>query len=180
MQKITRNSLLQSVIILLGIFTGAFFSNLANGKHHEADNTAPLEHEGIDHGYIEIDNDATIPKIEKLEISQDALSGWNLYIQTSGFKFTPKDVGKIHKPGEGHAHLIINGKKAARLYGNWVHIPELKKEENHIEVTLNANSHAIMTMNDIPISKTILLKDFLILENKKSFSSFVGCGTGGF
>ena len=103
-------------------------------------------------GLIDIRDDSIIPKIENLKIIKDPVSGWNLHFDTKNFRFTPENVSTKHIPGEGHAHLIINGDKAARIYSNWFHIPDLVYEIIELEVTLNANSHAVMSLHETPIS----------------------------
>ena len=53
---------------------------------------------------------------------------------------------------------LINGKKVARLYSHWYHIPEQVHEINEIVITLNANSHASLTLKGRSISAQ--LKNF--------------------
>lgn len=154
--------LLQTIIITAGVFAGAYLSNLSYRNHDHLHNADLNKHRCIPHPFIEVGNDSIIPGIEKLKIFKDPVSGWNLFVQTKEFQFRPENVSKKHIQGEGHAHLMINGIKIARLYSNWFHIPELKDKENLIEVTLNANSHAIMTINDIPICKKINPHNFII------------------
>lgn len=57
-----------------------------------------------------------------------------------------------HKPGEGHAHVYVNGAKIGRLYGPWLHLPNLPKGEVTVEVTLNANDHRPLAVNGAPIT----------------------------
>ena len=152
-------TILQIVIVVAGVFLGAHFSKLSYNLHDTFEHSELNSHPSMDHGVIDITNDSIIPQIEKLEMVKDPMSGWNLYIQTNNFKFTPENVNKQHKSGEGHAHLYINGNKITRLYDNWFHIPELQKEENQIKITLNANSHETMVFNNKPIAKNIILRN---------------------
>ncbi len=155
MIKIRPQNILQAFILVTGVLVGAYFSNLSNNIHEKYDHTDFSRHANMDHGIIDITYDSIIPQIEKLVVFKDPLTGWNLHVQTKNFRFTPENENKKHIPGEGHAHLKINGNKIARLYGNWFHISELEKNENEIEVTLNANSHAAMMINNTPIAKKI-------------------------
>ena len=131
---------------------GEFFFPKKATSLHEKSHTGLASHTVMDHGYIDVGIDSIIPKLEKAEVFQDPISGWNLYIETEDFKFTPENVSSKHVPGSGHAHLMINGNKVARIYSNWFHIPQLEYHIKELEITLNSNSHAIMSVNEKPIS----------------------------
>jgi|GEM_PF-2690409 len=90
---------------------------------------------------IDVSGEEAIPDLE-IAMTEDAVSGWNLQISTTDFRFTPYNVGGDHVPGEGHAHIYINGEKRARIYGPWFHVDPLPKGRHDIEVTLNSNTHA--------------------------------------
>ena len=80
------------------------------------------------------------------------MEGWNLHFETKHFRFTPENINSPHIPGEGHAHLMINGEKVARIYSNWFHLPVQKDEISEVEITLNSNTHALMIRNGKPIA----------------------------
>lgn len=153
------HKVLQIGIITVGVLLGAYFSNLSYSLHEKDTHTELSSHSNMTHGIIDVTNDSIIPQIVKLEILKDSVAGWNLYIQINNFKFTPENVNKEHRQGEGHAHLFINGNKIARLYTNRFYISELLKDKNQIEVTVNANSHAVMMVNNRLISKKIMLSN---------------------
>lgn len=150
---------LQIITIVTGVFLGAYFSSISNAQHHEFDNSGLTPHSSMEHGVIDITNDSVHPEIKKLTVIKDPMSGWNLLLETENFRFTPQNASNSHIPGEGHAHLYINGKKVARLYSNWFHIPNFKEDKNEIKVTLNANSHAVFMLNNSSVSKTIYQKN---------------------
>ncbi len=75
------------------------------------------------------------------------MSGWNLQILPTRFAFAPERVNQAHVPGEGHAHVYVDGKKYARVYGAWVHLEPLGPGSHQIRVTLNANDHREFTLN---------------------------------
>lgn len=81
------------------------------------------------------------PTVE-LNIAEDASSGWNLHVVTENFEFAPERLDEVNSQ-EGHAHLFLNGKKMARLYGPWFHLPasEVPVGEQELTVVLNANDH---------------------------------------
>lgn len=76
-----------------------------------------------------------------IALHADTVGGWNLELITEHFRFSADRAGLSHRPGEGHAHLYVNGEKIARLYGNWYHLAALPDGPVEIEVTLNANDH---------------------------------------
>ena len=95
----------------------------------------------IDHsGQVVVSDTTAVPEVS-FRVEKDSLSGWNLQLNTSNFEFTPKNFGKEHVQGEGHAHLYIDGEKRARLYSSWYHIPNLLPGQHTLRVTLNGNSH---------------------------------------
>ncbi len=102
-------------------------------------------------GKIEVGSFAGNPPELGIAIHKDPVSGWNLELIAENFEFDPQAAGKQPMPGRGHAHLLINGKKKARIYSNWFHISALPEGKNQIEVTLNANNHATMTVDGIPV-----------------------------
>ena len=76
-----------------------------------------------------------------LSVKKDAMSGWNVQVMAKNFRFAPENASGAHKSGEGHAHLYVNGKKIARMYGPWFHIGKLPAGSAKIRVTLNTNDH---------------------------------------
>lgn len=141
--------LIQFITITLGISIGVYFS-FKSSQQHTLDHLE--NHSTLNHGFIDISSDSIIPVLEKVEITKDPVSGWNLHLVTKHFHFTPENINSEHIPGEGHAHLMINGEKVARVYSSWFHFPQQKNVITKLEVTLNANSHAILAYNNKPIA----------------------------
>ncbi len=94
-----------------------------------------------------------------VQLKKDPDEGWNLHVMTTGFTFSPANVGRPHVPGEGHAHVHVNGRKIARLYGPWMHIGTLPEGEVEILITLNANDHRLLSVNGVTIEARVLLGD---------------------
>lgn len=86
-----------------------------------------------------INEGASVPTV-KIHSKKDLMGGYNLHFQTTNFKFTPENAGDKDKPNEGHAHLYVDGKKVARVYGEWFHL-DLPKGNHEVKVSLNTNSH---------------------------------------
>ena len=54
-----------------------------------------------------------------LNVHPDSVSGFNVQIVPMAFTFAPEKVNTTHVPGEGHAHLYVDGVKLRRVYGPW-------------------------------------------------------------
>ena len=89
-----------------------------------------------------------------VEATLDAVSGVNLKITTTGFTFAPESASGEHVPGEGHAHVYVDGVKDNRVYGNYYHLSGLDPGERSIRITLNANSHEQYAKGDHPVKAT--------------------------
>lgn len=92
------------------------------------------------HGTVDLSNSSTIPQVD-LVVHKDPVAGSNLEVITQNFRFAPERAGSEHIAGEGHAHLYVDGRKVARLYGRWFHLADLAPGTHTVRVTLNANSH---------------------------------------
>ena len=95
-----------------------------------------------------------------LEIYEDNMDGYNLFIKLENFILTPMDVGKKNKSNSGHIHLYVNDIKIGRVYSNWFHIPGryFNLKENIIRITLNSNLHDSFAINGNPIELEIKVK----------------------
>lgn len=90
-----------------------------------------------------------------IDVTPDPVSGWNVNLKTSNFAFAPSRAGADHVPGEGHAHIYVNGEKIARIYGDWFHIDTLPAGPVEIEVTLTSNDHRALMVGETPLSATV-------------------------
>jgi hypothetical protein len=105
------------------------------------------------HTELEIPLGQPVPTLN-LTVSPDGKKGWNLQLKTTNFRFAPENVNKANTFGEGHAHLMVNGKKLTRLYSNWYYLESLPVGENKITVSLNSNAHEDFTVKGKEISAT--------------------------
>lgn len=111
-------------------------------------------HTGHDHGKIlSLPAGPTAPTLD-FELLKDAVGGWNLHIKTTHFDFSPETVNAANEAGRGHAHIYVNGKKLARVYGSWFHIAKLPDGPYKLNVTLNANDHGTLAVAGKPLSVT--------------------------
>ena len=142
-----------------------FLRVTAKGDHEESDDHGEEAHEEEGHedeGHAddshEDAHDAQIAAEDPISVSislePDALTGANLTLVTEGFTFTAEGVNKPHVPGEGLAHVYVNGVKVGRLYGPSMHLDKMKAGTNEVRVTLNANTHEEYTWNGQPVAAT--------------------------
>jgi hypothetical protein len=124
--------------------------------HPHGDSHEHQSHEGHHHGTMEIPMGQPVPTVA-LVIHPDAVRGWNLEIQTTYFRFAPEQVNQANQPNVGHGHLYINGERMARVYGNWLHLPQLPAGLTEITVSLNANGHEAFTYQGQPIQATVVV-----------------------
>lgn len=127
----------------------------ADPAHHgPAAKTMVMTH---DHSKtLNVADPARAPGLD-LSVTSDPHGGWNLHLKTSNFRFAPENASKAHVPGEGHAHIYVNGSKLARVYGPWFHIGSLPKGTNAVKVTLNSNDHRALAVGGRIIEKTVTI-----------------------
>lgn len=90
-----------------------------------------------------------------VRVVKDPMSGWNLHVQTTNFRWAPESASTAHVAGEGHAHVYVNGDKIARIYAEWYHIDQLPVGEVVIEVALNSNDHSALAVGDKPLRASV-------------------------
>ncbi|MEO1394776.1 MAG: hypothetical protein AAFV90_17865 [Cyanobacteria bacterium J06634_5] len=135
----------------------------AGGAKEEQGEHATHEHNGVNTNHdvfhsksIEVPAGTPVPAMT-VRLEADAVRGWNLYVGTANFTWTPSDVNGESSATEGHAHLYINDKSIQRIYGTWTHLPDLPKGQNDVRVTLNANGHETLTTQGKPIEETVTI-----------------------
>jgi uncharacterized Zn-binding protein involved in type VI secretion len=154
-------------LLIIGLFFGSGFGFLIaasngitlDGHNHDHNVAAKAT---MDHGHnhdkiIDLPEGADAPTIEVV-MHKDAVSGWNLQIVTTNFSFTPKNVNRENTPGEGHAHVYVNGEKLARLYSPWMHIGKLPAGQVTVSASLNANDHSIISVGNKPLSAETVIQ----------------------
>ncbi|MEM7753215.1 MAG: hypothetical protein AAF230_07360 [Pseudomonadota bacterium] len=145
-------------LILIGfVFGGGLGFVLASGEGGMQHAGPAMDHSAHQHVHgealmIEPGDDA--PKLA-LDMTPDPVAGWNLNLQTENFVFAAERAGAAHVPGEGHAHIYVNGIKVARAYGNWFHLERLPPGTVEIEVTLNSNDHRSLMVGETPVAATV-------------------------
>ena len=100
---------------------------------------------------VEADADMTVA----VRLEEDSLSGWNLFVDTSGFLWAPEQVGLATTDGEGHAHLHVDGKKVGRIYGPAAYLGPLDPGRHTVTVSLHANNHAAYVIDGQPVEASV-------------------------
>jgi fatty acid desaturase len=93
------------VAMLMAVCAAAVAAEPPQGKghaHHHA-------HDAV----IDVPEGPDAPTLA-LEAQKDPVGGWNVHVRTTHFSFAPERVNGPHRPGEGHGHLYVDGKKVAR------------------------------------------------------------------
>ncbi|MEU9161502.1 hypothetical protein AB0D29_14700 [Streptomyces sp. NPDC048424] len=98
------------------------------------------------------------PEVQ-LTVRPDSEDGWNLQLAVKNYRFTPDSTGGAALPGAGHAHLELDGRKVARLYGPWFHLPAAQVPEgaHTLTVRLYADDHTAWAVSGKPVEATIPL-----------------------
>ncbi len=139
-----------------------FVTAAGNGVAFEGHDHSNPAHHGGTTGMMAHDHSAMVntpagddaPMVE-ISVTPDAMSGWNLQVETQNFRFAPEHASGADQPGEGHAHVYVNDEKIARLYGAWMHIPALPEGGAEVKVSLNSNSHGMIAVDGVPVEATL-------------------------
>jgi len=140
-------------------FDGHDHGDPAAHQAHAATPASPDGHSGhkmTGHDHDELVSVAPGPGAPTLRISvtPDPASGYNLHIMTENFAFAPEHASRAHVPGEGHAHVYVDGKKVGRVYGAWMHLASMP-EDAEVEVTLNTNDHRMLAVDNQPLRAAV-------------------------
>lgn len=135
----------------------AMFAYPYEKMSHQVFAEARAEEKSKAHPKFEVPAGAVPPTV-MIHPYKDSMGGWNIHFMTNNFIFTPQSAGKDDVMGEGHAHLFVNGKKVARVYGNWVHL-SLGKGSSKVKVNITTNSHKDYYYQGKPIEAEIELNE---------------------
>lgn len=92
-----------------------------------------------------------------VEADSHSAGGVNVRIDTTGFVFAPRSVNGDHVPGEGHAHIYVDGVKVGRVYGPWFFLGGLAAGEHEVRVTLTSNAHQPYVADGEPAEATVVV-----------------------
>ena len=145
-------------LLLIGFVFGGGAGFVLGTSQSGAPEEVPVmdhsEHQHVHGEGLEMDAGTSAPTLA-IDLRPDPVAGWNLHIRTSNFVFAAERAGEAHVPGEGHAHVYVNGEKVARAYGDWFHLDNLPAGPVELEVTLTSNDHRSLIVEGSPLSATL-------------------------
>ena len=130
--------------------TGGGSTNQPQPDH---DHDAEHDHSRV----VEIADGDAVPTLA-VEVLKDPKSGWNLRVDVTDFDFAPERVSTDHVPGEGHAHVYVDGEKISRIYDRWFHLGELAPGKHEVRVELSANDHSPLAVDGSKIEQTVAVE----------------------
>ena len=90
-----------------------------------------------------------------LEIKKDPTGGFNVHVLTNNFVWRPDMASMKHVPGEGHAHVYLDGRKIMRIYNEWFHLNTYqfatKAGEQLLSIEFVGNDHSPYTIQGLPV-----------------------------
>ena len=90
-----------------------------------------------------------------LVIHKDPTGGFNVHVKTTNFVWRPEMASMQHIPGEGHAHVYLDGRKIMRIYNEWFHLNTFqfstKPGEQLLSIEFVGNDHAPYTIQGLPL-----------------------------
>lgn len=90
-----------------------------------------------------------------LDIQKDPTGGFNVQVKTTNFVWRPEMASMQHVPGEGHAHVYLDGRKIMRIYNEWFHLNTYqfasRSGEQLLSIEFVGNDHSPYTVQGLPI-----------------------------
>ena len=93
------------------------------------------------HSHGDVESETLEGASVSFTVEPDAKAGFNLVGEVAGFTFNGSAASSPSVPGEGHAHLYVDGEKLTRLYGPAHYLTGLSEGSHEIKVELNTNDH---------------------------------------
>lgn len=90
-----------------------------------------------------------------LDIQKDPTGGFNVQVKSTNFVWRPEMASMQHVPGEGHAHVYLDGRKIMRIYNEWFHLNTYqfatRSGEQLLSIEFVGNDHSPYTVQGLPI-----------------------------
>ena len=122
---------------------------------------APVEDVMVhNHQPLVLPEDYAQPALE-IALFEDADNGFNLRVRVANYQLESPELTGDAPAGiaEGHAHLMINGRKRVRIYGEWLHLDKslFQPGINQVTVTLNSHDHYSWVIGKQPVLATVFV-----------------------
>ena len=126
----------------------------AAGGHEESSGMAGMAMSSDpSHDGDTVESEVPIDVSLMTEVEDDG--GVNVHVMTDGWTWSTG--GAAYVPGEGHAHIYVDGELLRMVYEPVNHLSGLAPGERHIRVALSANNHADLTYDGEPIEATAMV-----------------------
>ena len=90
-----------------------------------------------------------------MKIVKDPTGGFNVQVVTTNFTWRPEMASMKYVPGEGHAHVFLDGRKIMRIYNDWFHLNTYqfatRAGKQLVSVEFVGNDHAPYTIQGVPV-----------------------------
>jgi hypothetical protein len=90
-----------------------------------------------------------------LDIQKDPTGGFNVQVVTTNFVWRPEMASMEYVPGEGHAHVYLDGRKIMRIYNEWFHLNtyqfSMRSGEQLLSIEFVGNDHSPYTIQGVPV-----------------------------
>lgn len=107
---------------------------------------------------FEINDEQNPPEII-MTLVQNNNKNWQVEIKTTNFEFFEPIVEPlVHKDGQGHGHLYLNGLKLQRMYTGTAIIGALPVGQHTVSATLNTNDHKAYSIGGKPLSSEVVIE----------------------
>lgn len=131
-----------------------------SGQHGDHAQHAPgMSHSGHAHAHARmLEAGESAPEL-RLRLRPDRMNGWNLQIIATNSEFAPEAASGPHRLGQGHAHVYVDGRKLARVYGAWIHIPAQGSGTHELKVSLNTNDHRVYVAHGRAVEQSLQFEE---------------------
>ncbi len=151
------------LMILVWVAVGCGTTEVAGEVDLAADGaTDGHEHDHSDESRVREWDTETVPNLG-IRVTVDEEGRHVLVVEAPGFTFTGADVFDP-VPGEGHAHLYVDGELMTMIYAPEFRLPQFDPGTYQLMVTLSTNDHLEYTVGGEPLSTMTTL---MIEEAKK-------------
>lgn len=107
---------------------------------------------------FEISNKQSSPEI-MMSVVQGSDKKWRVEVNAENFNFfEPVVEPLVHKNGQGHGHLYLNGLKLQRMYTGSAMIGVLPLGQHTVSVTLNTNDHKAYSVDGKLLSSDVTIE----------------------
>ena len=129
-------------------------ASLTSAQEHS--HSSHSGHEEADHSAVMSMPAETAPTLQAAP-TLTAVDRVDFELATTRFEFSREHADQAHVPGEGHAHLYVNGEKAARVYSNRHSVNSLSPGVHTIRIGLFTNDHAAYAADGNPVVSTAVV-----------------------